>query len=993
MPSLEDIADHGPLSLEQLQQIEAFLLNTRALEPDTARKQIGWFVRELGIDNYYFQTTAIEEMSRHILTLGAAEVVAKHGGEGVAIQVINEQSDKAIYIVEDREDRVLEIETRIEERYQGFRIESYSTRLTSRGFALRFYICTRAQYATPPHDQNRSGPALDLDIEADAEKPVFLNNAPESFLARSAPETVERYRQVWLRLHRRLTPVTTISAKRDSGEVRVMVGLHRGSLQQTLTGYSYLFRRLEVPVKRRYIEPFADGTLVLSFYIDPPEHEAAQRLSRELNAVAILPRNPITALFTTYGLSAEETLYAIAAAVYTHQFVSELSEGYAVLQDAVKHNPEAAGILETLQSGFTKNTFSNARIQSTVIKHPEVVRELFRHFRTLNKPANSGGADPGRFAQERAEFEQLLQRDVPYHRDRTIMRYFLRFNEFVESCNFFRTDKAALSFRLRSGFLSDSDYLEEPYGVFFVVGRQFVGFHVRFRDISRGGIRIVRSRTPDAYARNIDTVFQENYNLAATQQRKNKDIPEGGAKGILLLNPEFATGELAAENAFRAYVDSLLDLLPGTDHETPSDDTVSGGGIEVAATTSSNDTALFLGPDEGSAGLMDWAALHARRRGYPYWKSFTTGKPPSLGGLPHDRYGMTTRSVHAYVLGVLEKLGLKEEDVTKIQTGGPDGDLGSNEILVSRDTTLAVVDGSGVAYDPEGLNRTELRRLATARLTIEQFNRELLSPQGFFVGIADRDVQLPDGSMVANGEDFRNRFHLSSYFRADVFVPCGGRPGAITVANWKLLLDETGTPKVKIIVEGANLFITQEARLRLESAGVLLFKDASTNKGGVTSSSFEVYAGLSLSDEQWSTDMCFEHEESAFRLALVKEITDRIQHNSRAEFELLWKEHELRKTSFTLLSDQISERINGIADAVMRSPFLADGKLRTQMISRYTPRVLLDAVGMNTLAERVPAAYLDAVMAASIASEFVYQHGLGANEVAFAEYLRHLQAE
>ncbi len=991
MPSLADIADGGPLSLEKLKSIEAFLLNTRALEPDTARKQIGWFVRELGIDNYYFQTTAIEEMSRHILTLGAAEVVAKHGGEGVAIQVINEQSDKAIYIVEDREDRVLEIETRIEERYQGFRIESYSTRLTSRGFALRFYICTSAHYAQDEHGQPPPHPELELGMDTELHESAFLNHAPSAFLSRSAPETIERYRQVWLRLHQRLTPVTTISAKPDSGELRVMVGLHRGALQQTLTGYSYLFRRLEIPVKRRYIEPFADGTLVLSFYIDPPATGAAQRLSRELNAVAILPRNPITALFTNHGLSAEETLYAIAAAVYTHQFVSELSEGYAVLQDAVKYNPEAAGILETLQTGFTKNTFSNARIQSTVVKHAEVVRALFRHFRTLNKPPQADGADASRQAQERLEFEQLIQRDVPYHRDRTILRYFLRFNECVESCNFFRTDKAALSFRLRCGFLSDSDYLEEPYGVFFVVGRQFIGFHVRFRDISRGGIRIVRSRTADAYGRNIDTVFQENYNLAATQQRKNKDIPEGGAKGILLLNPEFATGELAAQNAFRAYVDSLLDLLPGTDDEGPTNDTVWGAETHIPTTTSASDEALFLGPDEGSAGLMDWAALHARRRGYPYWKSFTTGKPPSLGGLPHDRYGMTTRSVHTFVLGVLEKLGLKEEEVTKIQTGGPDGDLGSNEILVSRDTTLAVVDGSGVAYDPKGLDRAELRRLATARLTIEQFRRELLSPQGFFVGVGDRDLQLPDGSLVANGEEFRNRFHLSPYFRADVFVPCGGRPGAITVANWKGLIDDSGKPRVRIIVEGANLFITQEARLRLEGAGILVFKDASTNKGGVTSSSFEVYAGLALSDEQWGTEMCFAEQESDFRLALVKEITDRIEHNARCEFELLWKEHQARATPFTLLSDQVSERINRIADAVMNSPFITDHKLRILMITRYTPKVLMEAVGLEALVERVPSAYLDAVMAASIASDFVYQHGLGAYEVEFAEYLQQLK--
>jgi len=36
--------------------------------------------------------------------------------------------------------------------------------------------------------------------------------------------------------------------------------------------------------------------------------------------------------------------------------------------------------------------------------------------------------------------------------------------------------------------------------------------------------------------------------------------------------------------------------------------------------------------------------------------------------------------------------------------------------------------------------------------------------------------------------------------------------------------------RFRIIVEGANLFFTQEARLQLEEAGVVLYKDASANK-------------------------------------------------------------------------------------------------------------------------------------------------------------------
>lgn len=46
---------------------------------------------------------------------------------------------------------------------------------------------------------------------------------------------------------------------------------------------------------------------------------------------------------------------------------------------------------------------------------------------------------------------------------------------------------------------------------------------------------------------------------------------------------------------------------------------------------------------------------------------------------PHDTYAMTSRSVRGYTTGIYRKLGLKEEEIRKVQTGGPDGDLGSSE--------------------------------------------------------------------------------------------------------------------------------------------------------------------------------------------------------------------------------------------------------------------------------------------------------------------------
>ena len=476
------------------------------------------------------------------------------------------------------------------------------------------------------------------------------------------------------------------------------------------------------------------------------------------------------------------------------------------------------------------------------------------------------------------------------------------------------------------------------------------------------------------YEHNLDTIFLENYNLAWTQQLKNKDIPEGGSKGTILLKLNHQDD---TERAFRGYIDGLCDLI------IPEE--------EVLDLYGKTET-LFLGPDERSSELMNWAALYAKQRKYGFWKAFTTGKAPEIGGIPHDLFGMTTVGVHEYVLAVLEKLGRREQDIVKIQTGGPDGDLGSNEIRSSKDRTIGVVDGSGVLYDPEGINREELVRLAGKRKTVEHFDRTLLSKQGFFVAVSDREVTLPDGTVVHNGEDFRNRFHLHPLAAADLFVPCGGRPGAVNINNWMQLLDDKGRPKFKIIIEGANLFITEEARLRLEERGVILIKDASTNKGGVTSSSMEVLASLVMNDEEFEKYMWVKRGKAhAFRKRYIEEIVETIKRNARSEFNLLWSEHERTGKAMTLLTNELSTRMNDLTDAVMQSDLPEHEDLRRKVVGAYVPVSLRELLGMDAILQRLPDNYTRSIVSSSIATNFVYTCGLAADEVAFFNYVDALQ--
>ncbi len=120
-----------------------------------------------------------------------------------------------------------------------------------------------------------------------------------------------------------------------------------------------------------------------------------------------------------------------------------------------------------------------------------------------------------------------------------------------------------------------------------------------------------------------------------------------------------------------------------------------------------------------------------------------------------------------------------------------------------------------------------------------------------------------------------------------------------------------GEPRFKVIVEGANLFITQQARLRLEEKGVVLYKDASANKGGVTSSHLEVLASLALTDEEWDELMCVKDGKiSDFRKKYVAEDLDFIRKNAALEFEVIWKENARTGIPRSILSDLVSEKIN-----------------------------------------------------------------------------------
>lgn len=968
---------------EQQSVVYDLILQKGIFSSSILLSEVDWFYNQLGINTYYFEHFPPHLIANHIHSLIAAKKLAEATGEieNISLRTENEKDGTAFYICPANIERQIKIEQLIESKFLGEGYTSGDKQLATSVNAarsVRHFLTKGSVSASSSTQLHLYFVDTHSFIESDvSEKETDIWKISSGIFIRDKKvEARDRYQTVIKKAVDQLGPVVETYPQEE--ETVVMLGYRKRTTHSYFSTLTQIFEHNKIPVSRKFLETFSNGIAVCSFYVNCKDQNILQDIINEAVFMYILPRTSLTPLWSSRVLNAKEVVYAFAGWKFAFHFMNRQSEEYLTLYNKLKGNEEIGPHLLQLKKKLKSEVESEARIQETILNHPDVIKDLYQEFEEYNDPKKSKSMPSTiRRKDGNSDLKERIRGIAETDLDAHILESFLIFNSVILRTNFFKQNKLALSFRLHPSFLKDADFPTIPFAVYFFLGSDFRGFHVRFSDIARGGIRMILSRNQTAFQQNVQTVFQENYNLAWTQQKKNKDIPEGGSKGTILLSFEHQD---KADFAFQKYIDSMLDLLM-PNHEIKDN--------------LGRDEYIFCGPDEGTAGYMDWAALHAKSRGYRFWSAFTTGKSQSLGGIPHDEFGMTTRSVHQFVLGTLEKVGQKEENITKFQTGGPDGDLGSNEIKISKDKTLGIVDGSGVLYDPEGINRAEMTRLAEFRKMVKEFDQKKISKNGFLVLIDEKNRTLPDGTFIESGLAFRNSFHLSKYFVGDLFVPCGGRPEAVNINNVKNMFienpDGTKTPKFKYIIEGANLFFTKEARSVLEQSGVVLFKDASANKGGVTSSSMEVLAALALEEKDFQEHMQVKNGViPQFYKDYVVTVQKIIESNARMEFDAIWAEHQLTKKHRATLTDLISDKINELSTSLEESDELWNIKdVRERVLKVAVPKILMDKVGFEKFMERVPPNYLKAIFSSFLASRYVYENGLTASpEFAFYKFLR-----
>lgn len=242
--------------------------------------------------------------------------------------------------------------------------------------------------------------------------------------------------------------------------------------------------KLNVETKMVNADHFSNGITVYSFSLNV-EPEILPNLKRYCSLCFSIPPKALYKMFLSGDLSGRELLYLNSACRFAYYFLTNENENFDALFDHFKHDPSNQARLAELGSSLGSEEVPISNTYGAVTRNLEVSKELFIDFARRQ----TGDFDGHVYADVSAMIEKV--RDP---QDRQLLSWMHKFNQSVTATNLWKPEAAAVSFCMDpTKFLGQHRIPEVPYAVYMILGLDFTGFHIRFRDISRGGVRIIKS--------------------------------------------------------------------------------------------------------------------------------------------------------------------------------------------------------------------------------------------------------------------------------------------------------------------------------------------------------------------------------------------------------------------------------------------------------------------------------------------------------------------
>jgi glutamate dehydrogenase len=508
--------------------------------------------------------------------------------------------------------------------------------------------------------------------------------------------------------------------------------------------------------------------------------------------------------------------------------------------------------------------FSEDYVQRVLRSNGSITRLLIRLFESRFDPARQNGASERCEAiteEIRGQLDEVTSLDA----DRILRSYLALIDATLRTSYYKQDDQSpgpgvdgpralVLKFAPRT-----VPGIVEPRPLFeiFAYSPRFEAVHLRFGRVARGGLR---------WSDRFEDFRTEVLGLVKAQEVKNAVIVPSGAKGGFVCKqlPDPADREAYQAEVLACYKTFIAGMLDVTDN-IDGDQVVPPAGV---VRRDDDDPYLVVAADKGTATFSDTANAVAVSYGFWLGDAFASG---GSEGYDHKKMGITARGAWESVKWHFAALGLNPatDDFTAAGVGDMSGDVFGNGMLLSEHIRLvAAFDHRHVfldqSPDPAAGFAERQRLFALPRSSWADYDAALISDGG---GVWPRTVKsVPVSPQARNALGLDATVSalspddlISAILAAPVDLLWNGGIGTYVKASTETHADagdrsndavriDASRLRARVIGEGGNLGLTQEARIQYSLGGGLMNTDFIDNSAGVDTSDHEVNIKILLAD-------------------------------------------------------------------------------------------------------------------------------------------------
>ena len=521
----------------------------------------------------------------------------------------------------------------------------------------------------------------------------------------------------------------------------------------------------------------------------------------------------------------------------------------------------------------TGSSFGLVTIVDALRRAPAATRALIGLFTAAHDPSTTGRDK--RLEQLRGEMDDALANVRSIDDDRILRRLRSLVEAIVRTNAFAPAAAEALAFKINSSLVPGLP-APVPWREIWVYSPRVEGIHLRGGPVARGGLRWSDRR---------DDFRTEILGLIKAQLVKNAVIVPTGAKGGFYPKqlPPMSNRDAWLAEGTESYKIFIRSLLSVTDNLV-NDKVVHP---EQVVIHDGEDPYFVVAADKGTATFSDVANAIALERNFWLGDAFASG---GSNGYDHKAMGITAKGAWISVQRHFLEMGIdvQSDPILVAGCGDMSGDVFGNGMLLSKAIKLvAAFDHRHIFIDPKpdaASSWKERQRLfELPRSSWDDYDRKLISKGGGVFARTEKSITLSTEAQAALGLDTKTiepTTLINAILKSPVdlfwFGGIGTYVKASTQSNAQVgdpsndaLRADASELRAKVIGEGANLGITQAARIEFAEHGGRINTDFIDNSAGVDCSDNEVNIKIPLNREMSEGRLTFEK-----RNKLLAKMTD-----------------------------------------------------------------------------------------------------------------------